>query len=208
MSAPCRTHSNPAISAKPAIPSADRALGLARGGAEMHDVGRRARPGCEGSPVRPIKKANSISAKLPGWRTEIPYRRQSDFEPRVAHSDAIFGRFADFRSLPSLDPASSVFFPTSRTFAPPRAKPRARSALGMAGLAENRRVRTRPAGRGHRRGGTLRMLHPEKLLEKPARGNKSEPPIGHPPRTHLSHPHRPGAAHGRLGISAATGLCV
>jgi len=73
----------------------------------MHDVGRRARPGCEGSPVRPIKKANSISAKLPGWRTEIPYPRQSDFEPKI--SDAFSDVFADFRSLFSLDPASPVF---------------------------------------------------------------------------------------------------
>ena len=32
----------------------------------------------------------------------------------------------------------------------------------------------------------------QETLKKPARGDKPEPPIGHPPRTHLSHPHRPG----------------
>lgn len=62
------------------------------------------------------------------------------------------------------------------------------------GFNENRPVDASGKPR-HRRGGTSRALQPEELVEKPPRGDKPEPPIGHPPRTHLS---VPSSSTGRL----------
>jgi hypothetical protein len=85
-----------------------------------------------------------------------------------------------------------------------RASPRLRSerALASPGVRDRRAERMRP-GPGHRHRDGSGATQPEELFEKPSRGDKPEPPIGHPPRVHRFDPRWTGAAALRSGLAQA-----
>jgi hypothetical protein len=93
---------NRAIFAKPSIPDAERPrLRAGRGCcARRSDRLRRAGDRDPKGETRPgaIKKVNAISAKLRGWRTEIPCR-EFEYRSETVSSHAVSGRFLPISDL-------------------------------------------------------------------------------------------------------------